>query len=86
MEFLIDCDPGIDDSLALCYLLCRKELRIAGISTVAGNTSAAQGAENVLRLLKLTGREREIPVCVGAEGMLCARADGDLPFPTSQLQ
>ena len=75
MEFLIDCDPGIDDSLALCYLLRRKELRIAGISTVAGNTSAAQGAENVLRLLKLTGREGEIPVCVGAEHPLCGKTE-----------
>ena len=67
MDFLIDCDPGIDDSLALCYLLRRRDLQIAGISTVAGNTSAAQAAENVLRLLKLTGREGEISVCVGAE-------------------
>ena len=76
MEFLIDCDPGIDDSLALCYLFRQKDIHIAGISTVAGNISAAQAAENVLRLLKLTGREEEIPVCVGAEHPLYGKTDG----------
>ncbi|MCD8154181.1 MAG: nucleoside hydrolase [Clostridiales bacterium] len=67
LRLLIDCDLGIDDSLALLYALQRPDAEIAGICVSAGNVSAAQGAENTLRVLKLAGKEGAIPVCVGAE-------------------
>ena len=34
---IIDCDPGIDDSLALMLALASPELRVLGITTVCGN-------------------------------------------------
>ncbi|MDO5511930.1 nucleoside hydrolase [Corynebacterium sp.] len=46
---LIDCDPGIDDTLALLYLagLHRAgEIELVGVTTTAGNTTAEQAAGN----------------------------------------
>lgn len=66
-KILIDCDTGVDDSIALLAALYHKNIEIVGISTGAGNVSAAQAAENTLCILKLAGKEGQIPVCVGAE-------------------
>jgi purine nucleosidase len=65
MIFYLDCDTGVDDALALAVLLSHPDVRIAGIGTVSGNTSAAQAAANTLNLLALAGRAG-IPVAVGA--------------------
>lgn len=62
---IIDCDPGIDDSLALLLALNSPEWELLGITTVSGNVPAALGAQNVLKLLKLTNR-LDVPVYVGA--------------------
>lgn len=67
MKMFIDCDPGVDDSIAILFALCRPDVEVVGISTSMGNCSAAQGAENTLRLIRLAGKEGQIPVCVGAE-------------------
>ena len=67
MKIFIDCDPGVDDSIAILFALYRKDVEVVGISTSTGNVSAAQGAQNALRILKLAGFEGKIPVCAGAE-------------------
>jgi purine nucleosidase len=59
-----DCDTGVDDALALAVLLATPGVKIAGIGTTSGNTSAAQAAANTLALLQLAGHQ-EIPVAVG---------------------
>ena len=46
---LIDCDPGIDDTLALLYLAALDhlgEIDLCGVTTTAGNTTATQAAGN----------------------------------------
>ncbi|WP_307038203.1 nucleoside hydrolase [Arthrobacter sp. B3I4] len=63
---LIDVDTGIDDALAIVYLLSRPEVRLAAITCTAGNVGARQVALNSLSLLELCGREG-IEVAVGAE-------------------
>lgn len=78
IKFLIDCDPGVDDSIALMYAFHKKDVEIVGIATSFGNVSAAQGADNALRLLKFAGKEGEIPVCVGAEDPLVGEHE---PYP-----
>lgn len=78
MKLFIDCDPGVDDSLAIMFALARPDVEIVGISTSVGNVTAKQGADNALRILKLAGKEGEIPVCVGAEVPLMG---GELSFP-----
>ncbi|QEW04649.1 nucleoside hydrolase [Microbacterium lushaniae] len=65
----LDCDPGIDDTLALAYLLAAPNVELVGIGTVSGNTSAAQAARNTLDLLALAGAPA-VPVAVGAHDHL----------------
>lgn len=76
MKILIDCDTGIDDSLAILYALRQPKFDILGFTTACGNTGAVQAAENTLRLLKLAGREGEIPVSIGENAPLNGVWDG----------
>ncbi len=73
-----DCDTGIDDSLALAYLLSTPRVRIVGIGTVSGNTNAAQAARNSLALLELAGHH-DVPVAIGAHDPLNGVYDGGVP-------
>lgn len=63
-KVIIDCDPGIDDALAIILALKSKEIEIVGITTVSGNVESLQGAKNALKVLKLLGR-LDIPVYLG---------------------
>jgi purine nucleosidase len=67
----VDCDTGIDDALALCYLLASPEIEMVGIGTVSGNVSSARAARNSLDLLALAGAN--CPVAVGAAHPLAGR-------------
>ncbi|MFC6180199.1 nucleoside hydrolase [Lactiplantibacillus daowaiensis] len=62
---IIDCDPGIDDSLALLLALNSPELNVVGITIVCGNVPTHIGAENALKVLALADR-LDIPVYMGA--------------------
>jgi len=74
----LDCDTGVDDAVAIAYLLASPEVALVGIGTVSGNTSAAQAAENTLRLLALAGRT-DIPVAVGSHDHLVDPYSGGVP-------
>lgn len=63
---LMDVDTGIDDALALVYLLSRPDVRLHAITCTAGNVGARQVALNTLALLELCGRSG-VEVAVGAE-------------------
>jgi purine nucleosidase len=63
---LMDVDTGIDDALALVYLLSRPEVRVQAITCTAGNVGARQVAQNNLALLELCGRQG-VEVAIGAE-------------------
>ncbi|BBF44053.1 preQ1-regulated inosine-uridine nucleoside hydrolase [Lachnospiraceae bacterium KM106-2] len=65
-KVIIDCDPGIDDSLALMLALSSEELEVIGITTVCGNVPASIGVENAIKVLKRMDR-LDIPVYLGAE-------------------
>lgn len=62
---MIDCDPGIDDALALMMAFASDRLDIRGITTVAGNVSVEHTARNALGLAALAGVDLE--VAAGAE-------------------
>ena len=68
-KIIIDCDPGIDDSLALMLALSSPELDIMGITTVSGNVPADMGARNARKVLKHMGR-MDIPVYIGEQAPL----------------
>jgi inosine-uridine nucleoside N-ribohydrolase len=65
-QLLVDVDTGIDDALALVYLLSRPEIHIRAITCTAGNVGARQVALNNLALLELCGAA-DIEVAIGAE-------------------
>jgi pyrimidine-specific ribonucleoside hydrolase len=62
---LIDCDPGIDDAVALLLACASPELTLLGVSTVAGNVGLEHTTRNAGRLLALAGRS-DVPVAAGA--------------------
>lgn len=62
---IIDCDPGIDDSLAILLALNSPNLNVVGITTVCGNVPTHIGAQNALKILDLADR-LDIPVYLGA--------------------
>lgn len=65
-KVIIDCDPGIDDTLALMLALASPELEILGITVVCGNVPVETGAENARKVLEWMGRQ-DIPVYLGEE-------------------
>ncbi|HEY2994771.1 MAG TPA: nucleoside hydrolase, partial [Methylomirabilota bacterium] len=65
MLALIDTDPGIDDALALLYAWGSPGLRLAGITTVAGNVDVEEATRNLFRLIAL---RRPSPPPVVARG------------------
>lgn len=76
--FYLDCDTGIDDALALVYLLASPQAEVRGIGTVSGNVSAAVGARNTLDLLQLAGHAH-IPVALGAHDPQAGAFHGGAP-------
>ncbi|MFJ6653382.1 nucleoside hydrolase [Microbacterium sp. NPDC091313] len=74
----VDCDTGVDDALALAYLLSDPGVRIVGVGTVSGNVSAAQAAENTLALLTAAGADG-VPVAVGAHDARAGAFAGGAP-------
>ena len=63
-NILIDCDPGIDDSVALLFALNHPDLRIRAITTVSGNLTADVCSANARKILHLhkSAKARQIPV------------------------
>ncbi len=73
-----DCDTGIDDSLALAYLLASPEIDLVGVGTVSGNIDAERAAVNTLDLIALADR-RGVPVALGAHDHLTHPYEGGVP-------
>ena len=78
-QILIDADTGIDDSIAILFALKRPDVRVMGVTTGFGNTTARQAAENSLRLIRLAGAPYEVPVAVGATEPLAGNWKGPDP-------
>jgi len=74
----LDCDPGVDDAVALGYLLASPAVRLVGIGTVSGNLAAAPAARNALDLIALAGQP-DIPVAIGAHDHLSHGFGGGAP-------
>lgn len=62
---VFDCDPGIDDALALEYLLALGEWDLRAITVVAGNVPLRQTFANARGLAALLGIENDVPVYGG---------------------
>ncbi|KAF3389873.1 Pyrimidine-specific ribonucleoside hydrolase RihA [Talaromyces pinophilus] len=64
---IIDCDPGIDDAVAILFALSHPLLNIRAITTVSGNLLADICSKNARKILHLSGHAeaRLIPVAGG---------------------
>ena len=51
-KIIIDCDPGIDDAVALCMALFDPRLEVVAVTAVAGNVPAEQATLNVQSLIE----------------------------------
>lgn len=60
---LIDCDPGIDDALALLLAHVSPEIELAAVTVTGGNCSMEQGVRNALSVLDLV--RSDVPVVRG---------------------
>jgi purine nucleosidase len=69
---VIDTDPGVDDALALLLAMRSPQLKIEGITAVAGNVPLTLTLPNALRMVEIAGRD-DIPVAAGASGPLLRR-------------
>ena len=65
-KVIIDCDPGIDDSLAILLAINSPELEVLGLTITSGNVPAQLGAKNALKALQMCQR-LDIPVYIGEE-------------------
>ena len=65
-----DVDTGVDDAMALVYLLASADAELVGIASTAGNVDVDQVCCNNLGLLQLCGAG-DIPVSRGASQPLC---------------
>ncbi len=63
--FLIDTDTASDDAVALIMALRAPDVRVAAITTVAGNVPVQQSTRNALYTVELCGAD--VPVYSGAE-------------------
>lgn len=69
VPLIVDVDTGIDDALALLYLIASPDADILTVASTAGNVPAAQVAANNLAWLDLCGRP-DIEVTLGAAAPL----------------
>jgi purine nucleosidase len=68
-KVIIDCDPGIDDALALVFAHGHPGLELRGITTVAGNVGLETTTANALRVRDYLGMP-DVPVVAGSPGPL----------------
>jgi purine nucleosidase len=66
---IIDCDPGVDDCVAILIALASPELDVVGVSAVAGNVPLAATLTNACKIVALSGR-LDVPVRAGAAAPL----------------
>lgn len=62
---LLDCDPGLDDALALLLAHGDPDIELVGVTTVGGNVGLQHTTRNALQLREYL-RFPEVPVAAGA--------------------
>jgi purine nucleosidase len=67
-NFLIDTDTASDDAVAIMMALAAPDVRVIGLTTVAGNVGLEQAARNALLTAEICGSD--VPVFAGAAAPL----------------
>jgi purine nucleosidase len=74
-KIIIDCDPGIDDALAIFLALAsRNDIEVLGLTCVKGNVALDKTYPNAQRICAAAGR-LDIPVLRGLSRPILAPAD-----------
>lgn len=68
-KLILDCDPGLDDALAILLAHGDPELELVAITTVGGNVALENTTRNALQLREYLGFT-SVPVAAGASGPL----------------
>lgn len=68
-KLLLDCDPGLDDALALLLAHSDPRLELVAVTTVGGNVALENTARNALQLREYLGFT-SVPIAAGAAGPL----------------
>src|SRR5215472_19021136 len=68
-RIILDCDPGIDDALAIAFAAGHPAVELAGITTVAGNVGLDRTTANALAVADFVGAT-SVPVTAGCPGPL----------------
>ncbi len=68
-KIILDCDPGIDDALAIAFAHGHPGIDLLGITTVAGNVGLAKTTANALAVCEFIGAAGT-PVTAGSAGPL----------------
>src|ERR1700722_12947003 len=66
---ILDCDPGIDDALAIAFATASPEIDLLAITTVAGNVELAKTTANALAVASFVGAA-DVPVTAGCAAPL----------------
>jgi purine nucleosidase len=64
-KLILDCDPGLDDALALLLAHGDPNLELVAVTTVGGNVGVEKTTKNALELREYLGFE-DVPVAAGA--------------------
>jgi purine nucleosidase len=64
-KVILDCDPGIDDALAIAFACGHPGLELLGLTTVGGNVDLATTTANALSVRDFVGCP-EVPVVAGS--------------------
>lgn len=67
-NIIVDCDPGLDDAIALALAAAAPEIEIEAITTVCGNAPIARVTDNALSIAAALGLKT--PVYAGAAAPL----------------
>jgi purine nucleosidase len=79
-QIIIDCDPGIDDAMALLLALsARDKLSLLGVTAVAGNKPVKRTEANARRVLALV-HGSGVPVFGGCSNSLMTRTAPDYDY------
>ncbi len=74
-SLIIDCDPGVDDAVALLTAFGSPGLDLLSVTTVGGNVPVEKTARNACILRQIAARE-DVPVYRGAERPLMREPSG----------
>lgn len=77
-KIILDCDPGMDDSMAIVMAVKSPDLELLAVTTVNGNYPVDVTCVNARKVLELLGRE-DIPVARGMANPMVRPSPSD-PF------